>query len=521
MSKNNISNDKPDELAKPRVVTKYDRKMQKRAEEKAKAEREQRITNAVTAIVLIAIVCFALSFPIRSMIAKNKTLFSVGGENLTRVEFDYSYNTVLNNYVNNYSAYLGYFGLDLSKDLSEQTYSGEMTWKDYFEEMAVDSIKRSKSLKADGKAAGFEYDTTADYERFVSQQKKAAKDAGLSLGKYIKQMYGSFATMSSIKPFVEEALYVAAYYDKLSDDNTPSAEEVEEVYAADTQKYDSVDYRVQMFDAELPTAPTELADPDAEPVEEGKEYEPSDAEVDKAMADAKVLAEAAMKTIKTEGDLIEGTRSNATSSVIRDWLFDETRKAGDTTVLEDASNDRYYCVAFEKRYRNDTPTADVRIMACQKEEDALGAYGTWNSGAATEQSFIDLCNGEYADYATAKDGLLEGITRTDDIYEELLDWIFADGRKAGDCEVVTIPDAASFVVFYSGEGDAEWYHEIAEDLRSDDLNAYLDELVEKCEVQDPDGNLNYIKIHAAEEAAAAAEAEAEEAGTDTLEVPVE
>ncbi|MBO5987342.1 MAG: hypothetical protein J6Q02_11200, partial [Lachnospiraceae bacterium] len=144
-------------------MTKYDRKMQKRKEEKEKEEREKRIMTGVGIAILVAAACLVLSFPIRSYITLHKTFITVGGENLTRVEFDYDYLTVVNNYISSYSQYLSWFGLDPSKDLSEQTYSGDRTWKDYFEEMTVDSIRRSKALKADAKKAGFEYDVTQEY----------------------------------------------------------------------------------------------------------------------------------------------------------------------------------------------------------------------------------------------------------------------------------------------------------------------------------------------------------------------
>lgn len=501
---------KKENVTEEKIMTKYDLKMQRRQKEKERAAREQKITSGVTVVLLAAVVCFALSFPIRSMITLNRTYISVGGEKLNRVEFDYGYYTVVNNYINSYSAYLGYFGLDTSKDLAEQTYMGEMTWKDYFEEMAVDGIKRNKALKADAKAAGFEYDTTADYERFLSRQKEAAKAAGMSTGQYIKQAFGPYATLKRIKPFVEEAFYVAAYHEKLTKDRTPGAEEIEAVYAEDPAEYDSVDYRILPFDVVLPTEPTDLADPDAEPVGEGEDYTPSDAEVEKARADAKAEAEAALKKVKTEGNLIENVKRTSTNSAIRDWLYDNGRKDGDTAVLEDSYSDKYYCVEFVKRYRDEAPTADVRVMVAKDEEEALGIYGTWNSKGATEETFEELCNGEFYDYAVADGGLIKGVSRTEDMYEELLNWIFAEGRAKGDCEVVNISDTASFLLYYVGEGKPDWYNTIENDLMNKAVNEYEDELTNACEVSDPNGNLNFIRIRAEEEAAKNAEESGEE-----------
>lgn len=504
-------NQKPEAAPAEKVVTKYDLKMQKRQEEKERAAREKRISTITTVVIVAVLVCFALSFPIRSMIAQNKTICTIGDQKIGQVEFDYSYNVSVNNYINTYSAYLSYFGLDPSKDLSTQPYMDNLTWKDYFEESAVESMQRSKALKADAQAAGFTYDVSRDYENFVVQQREAAKNAGVSLSRYVRQSYGDYATMNRIKPFVEEALYVAAYYEELEGKLKPSAEEVEAVYTANPENYDSVDYRILQFAAELPTEPTELADPDAQAPAEGTQYTPSDAEVEKAMADAKVLADAALKTIKTEGELIENIKRSSTNTSIRDWLFDDSRKAGDTSVMEDTTYNRYYCVEFVNRYRNDNATADIRVMACAEEEDALNILSAWKNGAATEESFIELCDGEFYDNAVAKGGLVEGVSSSEDMYEELLAWIFAEGRAAGDCDVITIPDTGSFVVFYSGEGKAEWYNGIQSSLLNDALGEYVDAQMEKCAVVDADGNLNFLKVKAAQEAE-------EEAGTVSVDV---
>lgn len=494
-----------------KVVTKYDLKVQRRQQEKAREDREKKVGTGVLVAVLVVLAVFVLSFPIRSMITLNRTYISVNGEKLTEVEYDYYYYTAMNNFANTYSAYLSYFGLDLSGDLSQQSYSNTLSWKDHFDELAVENIKLSKSLKADAEAAGFTYDVAEDYERFVTQQQAAAEAAGMSFREYLQSAFGPYATLERIKPCVEDALYVAAYHDKLSDDMIPGDEEIQAVYEGDTASYDSVDYRVLTFNAELPTEPTDLADPDAEPLEEGQTYTPSDAEVEKAMKDAKALADEAVKTVKTKGDLIENVLQSAASTTVREWLFDDARKAGDTVVLEDETGHRYYCLAFEKRYRDETATADVRIMVASEEEEAQEIYEAWKGGEATEESFIALCDGEYYDYAVADGGLIEGFAPTEDIYEELLDWIFAEGRAKGDCEVVTVPETASFVVYYAGEGRPQWYLTIRNNLRSQALDEYTTALTEKCEVSDPAGHLNYIKVYEEEAAASAAAQESSEA----------
>lgn len=473
-----------------KVVTKYDLKMQKRKEEKAKEEKEKRITSGITIVVLLALVCFVLSFPIRTYLVQNGTYVTVGGEDLTKVAFDYSYNVVVNNYVASYSSYLSYFGLDPSKDLSTQTYSGEMSWKDYFEEMTIESIKRNKSLKADAAKAGFTYDTTEDYNRFVENQKAAATAAGVSLKAYVADNYGEYATLDRIKPSVEEALFVAAYYDKITKDRLPAEAEVQAVYDENPADYDSVDYYIHQIDAEIPE-------------------EATDEQIENAMKAAKADADKALAEVKTEDNLLTDMNKSGVNSILAAWLFDDSRKSGDKEVLEDAANHRYYCVQLDKRYLNQNPTADIRVLVADSQDQAKEIFDAWKNAGANEEAFIKLCDGDYYENAVADGGLIEGMARTEDLYEDLLNWIFDKDRKQGDCDVVNIAGVADFVVYYVGENKPEWYGTISGNLQSTAVNEYVSALTDTCTVSDPKGRLKYIKIRAAQEAAAQESAEVE------------
>ena len=520
MSKEEKKNAAATQEKAEKVMTKYDRKMQKRAEEKRKEKRAKDIWTGVGVVILLALAGLVLSFPICTYLSLHQSYVNIGGEDVTKVEFDYCYHTVLNNYVSQYSQYLSWMGLDVNQDLSTQLYSSTRSWKDYFEEMTVEALRRNKALKADAKAKGFTKDVTKEYENLMEQHKASAQEAGISLNKYLQRNFGSYATAGRIKPFLEEALYVNAYYEKLCDDMTPTAEEVQAKYSESPKDYDMVDYRIKQFDAQLPTAPTELADPASETEsDEGEEtaYVPSEAEVNKAMSDARELANAAQTSVKTEGEQVTGTSYASTNDAIRDWLFEDGRKDGDVTVIDDKNANKVYCVAFEKRYRDETPTADVRILVADDEEQAKEIYNDWNAGGATDECFKDLCNGKYLKNSAAEDGLLEGISKDEDLYEELLDWIFADGRATGNCEIVNVPDVTSFVVYYLGQSDPKWYHTIKDTLQSTAVTEYVDNLKENCQVSDPRKNLYYLVAEEEEKKAAESAAAESSAAESTVE----
>lgn len=238
------------------IVTRYDKKMQKRREQELKAQREKKISRIVGIAVLVVIVAALVSIPVKQYIAKHSTYITVGGHDITKVEFDYYYNVASAEYINTYGTYLSYMGLNTSGDFASQAYSTEMSWKDYFEQLAVDSIRQNKALLDAAKAAGFTHDATAEYENFTQALKDAAAEAGMSLSKYYKTTFGAYATASQLKPYIEEGYVASAYYQSVADSKEPTEAEIKAYYDENTANYDSVDYKLTEIAAEVPEAQT-------------------------------------------------------------------------------------------------------------------------------------------------------------------------------------------------------------------------------------------------------------------------
>ena len=504
------------EQTEQKVMTKYDRKVQKRKEEKEKEKKEERISTAIGIVVLVALVCLVASFPIRTYLATHETYVVVNGEAVNKVEFDYQYNLTKNNYITQYGSYLTYFGLDTSKDLSTQMYSDTLTWQDYFEQNAVESLKQNKALMAEAKAAGFTYDTTDEYNTFKETIKTSAASAGISEKEYVRSIYGSYATMGRIEEYVKNDMVMNAYYQKLQEDNAPSDDEIQSYYEENKATYDSVDYRLTTIEADLPTEPTELADPVEETAADttgttdgtaatdstqDTAYQPSDAEIAKAMEDAKVLADDAEKTVAKDGEAHENEKKSSVNYLISDWLFDDARKAGDTTVITNDNSHCYYAVAFEKRYLDETPSADVRVIIPTEDKTGEEILEEWKSGAATEDSFAELCKKYTQDTSAVENGgLFEQVTKTG-MTEELSNWIFDNSRQAGDTVAITVSDTA-YVLYYIGQDQPEWKISIKNTLVSDTMSQHMQDITADVTVEDPKGKLNYLKVQAEESAAA-------------------
>ena len=503
------------EQTEQKVMTKYDRKVQKRKEEKEKEKKEERISTAIGIVVLVALVCLVASFPIRTYLATHETYVVVNGEAVNKVEFDYQYNLTKNNYITQYGSYLTYFGLDTSKDLSTQMYSDTLTWQDYFEQNAVESLKQNKALMAEAKAAGFTYDTTDEYNTFKETIKTSAAAAGVSDKEYVRSIYGSYATMGRIEEYVKNDMVMNAYYQKLQEDNAPSDDEIQSYYEENKATYDSVDYRLTTIEADLPTEPTELADPVEETAADttgttdgtaatdstqDTAYQPSDAEIAKAMEDAKVLADDAEQTVAKDGEAHENEKKSSVNYLISDWLFDDARKAGDTTVITNDNSHCYYAVAFEKRYLDETPSADVRVIIPTEDKTGEEILEEWKNGAATEDSFAELCKKYTQDTSAVENGgLFEQVTKTG-MTEELSNWIFDTSRQAGDTVAITVSDT-TYVLYYIGQNQPEWKINIKNTLVSDTMSQHMQDITADVTVEDPKGKLNYLKVQAEESAA--------------------
>ena len=518
MSKNEkvTENKEQKEQTEQKVMTKYDRKVQKRKEEKEKEKKEERISTAVGIVFLVALVCLVASFPIRTYLATHETYVVINGEEVNKVEFDYVYNTSKNNYITQYGSYLSYFGLDTSKDLSTQMYSDTLTWQDYFEQNAVESLKQNKALMAEAKAAGFTYDTTDEYNTFKETIKTSAAAAGVSDKEYVRSIYGSYATMGRIEEYVKNDMVMNAYYQKLQEDNAPSDDEIQSYYEENKATYDSVDYRLTTIEADLPTEPTELADPVEETAADttgttdgtaatdstqDTAYQPSDAEIAKAMEDAKVLADDAEQTVAKDGEAHENEKKSSVNYLISDWLFDDARKAGDTTVITNDNSHCYYAVAFEKRYLDETPSADVRVIIPTEDKTGEEILEEWKNGAATEDSFAELCKKYTQDTSAVENGgLFEQVTKTG-MTEELSNWIFDSSRQAGDTVAITASDT-TYVLYYIGQDQPEWKINIKNTLVSDTMSQHVQDITADVTVEDPKGKLNYLKVQEEESAAA-------------------
>lgn len=439
------------EQEKPK--TKYDRKMEARRKAAEKEKREKLTLRIVGFALLAALVGTSAYFGVTRFVdvhtATTEPYVSIGDHQLTQLEYEYYYNTSVSNYISSYSYFLSYMGLDTEKPLDEQQYSETMTWKDYFEQTTCEQLRQEYALIDDAKANGFEYDTTEDYNNYITTAKETAKNANQTLSQYFKASFGDYATVSNVKPFMEQSYYARAYYDKLLEDHTPDDATIAAYYESHKADYDKVSYYSFAFDPSVYASDTAL--PDATEVTGSDENTPGS------------TTEAADTT----------TEANS-SSEDADSTTEATDNTTDATNNAAATNEETpaYILANEMLERLKDGEDFETLCAEFATDDTKSNYESTDSEYSLTENAT--CSSANADFSA---------------------WLSDESRKEGDMTVIQSESTGVCYVlkFVSRTYDDTCLDSISSTLSSDEVGTYIDALLENAyEVTDLKGNLNYL-----------------------------
>lgn len=521
-----MSKEKQTEEQSDKVVTRYDRRMEKRKKEEEKERRSWKRFKIVS-IVILAAVAVSIVFSIGTSFYNrytvlNQTYFQVGDHDITRLEYNYYFNNVYSNYLSMYGSYVSMMGLDTTVDLDEQTYPGNenMTWKDYFDQSAVEQIQQIKAMADEARENGFEYDSSEDMASYETEIAAQAESASVSESEYYTLMYGDYATPSRIETFVEENLLASAYYNHLVEENQPADDEITAYYEENKNSYDTVTYRSFYFEvdtsageetgseettaAETTTAAEETTveettlDTAEETAEETTAAEETEAASEETAAETAAEETTAEETTVAEETTAEETTVEETTTGAEETAAEETTAAEEETETETASEE-------------ETGMTDEEIAAAMDElkvqADEMAAR------LEAGEDFEDLCV-EYAsedqkeNYGGEEDGSLTEEGSYFGAPSVAADWLFDESRQEGDITVLESESLNRYYVvqFISRQNDEETTNEsIGNLLASQVVSEYVTEIAQEYTVTDVAGDLHYLTVP--EESTEAAETE--------------
>ena len=467
-----------------------------REAQQRKEEKRSNILYAAIAILFVVVAAVTLTWK-SNIIQRSVTAVTINGQSYTAGEVEYYYKNLYQNFVNNYSSYLSYMGLDTSKSLDQQKYSDTQTWRDYFLEQALQQMSSVHALNDAAAKDNFTWtdDLQSQLDSNWSSLESAAKNYGYSTKQYLRLAYGLTMTEKVYKEQLKLSLLASAYSTNYQNGLTYTADQISQGYQKDTKSYDVVDYKIVTVDGSVATT-------DAS----GNTVDVTDQMKTDALAAAKDTANSIYAGYKAGGDLSQLADSNDkatyndntggtySDSVLMNWLFDDSRKAGDNAMLEDTTNSSYYVVVYEKRYRNEYDTVNVRHILIEPEATTLAStddgydadvaqkkadakkkaedlLAQWKSGEATEDSFAKLANENSADTGSSDNGGLYSQVYKGEMETAFNDWCFDSSRKTGDTGVVET-SYGYHVMYFVGTDLPYWQVQVTNALKSNDYNTW-------------------------------------------------
>ncbi|MDE7246015.1 MAG: peptidylprolyl isomerase [Oscillospiraceae bacterium] len=478
------------------------------AQEKA-AEKRSLALYTAGAVAFVILAVFLVIYN-SGIIERNKTAVTIDGENYTVAQTAYYYQQAYQSFVNSTSGYYAVmFGqLDTSQSMKSQSYDETRTWDDYFKEEAVKQMQFTHAAKKAARDEGMslEADDMTLYNDNLDSLKSSAKSAGYSYRTYLGLVYGATMTPSIYESCEKDRLlaskYATAHYDGISF----SDGEIESYYNEHKDEYDLVDGAYVSISGY----------PETKTDDDGNVIEPTDEEKTAAMTEAKNTADEILAAYREGGNLetlandhdvgyYASSEMSDNSSTYSDWLFDSSRKNGDTAVLEDES--QYYVVLFNSRSRDEALDYSVRHILVT--EDSLGLaegeeaeegqvlakaeeiFAGWDG---TEDGFASLA-AEYSQDTGSKDngGLYEN-TAKGAMISEFEDWCYEGGRRPGDTGIVETT-YGQHIMYFVGYGDTQYWHYACEsDMTADAYSTWYDETINSVAADVNTSNMDAIGV---------------------------
>lgn len=281
---------------------------------------------------------------------------TVGDKKLTNAQLQVFYWMGVYEFVQNYSSYLSYLGLDLTQPLSEQyVEEGGQTWEQYFLESALNFWHSYQSLLLYAEKEGFvmSEELTNQISAVIISMETSAGDYGFATAEEMVQAdMGPLADVAAYRYYMDIYYGGMAYFEEIYNSMNPTADEIAAYYEAHADLIAST-YGVDQESGKLIDVRHILVCPTGGTTDELGEITYSDEEWEACLAKAEAYLKqwqdgeatedsfAALAMEVTEDPGSQGTGGLYTYvyegqmvPTFNDWCFDESRQYGDTGLVK-------------------------------------------------------------------------------------------------------------------------------------------------------------------------------------------
>ena len=460
----------------------------------------------------------------------------------------YFFNSQYSAFLQTYGTVASYLGLDTSKPLKDQPCNmlEDGTWFDYFMNSTSSYVQELLNCCEYAKANGIALDDEdkADIDEAIEAMSEAAFENNYTTARYIAAMYGSGVKEKDIRAAMELTLLankgavaandkfkaalteesIVAYYDE-HPEQFLSADYLVKEFEATLATIDEDDYAdTAAYDAAVAEAEAAYEAEKAELLAKAKEYEAAtghqefleklsaditaeydgyyddDASLTEAEREAKEKTQiaTAMEAATVEGYVYQDPEDESSDELAK-WLFAADRKVGDTYVIEDEDEEKgtyavyAYCVTATVS-REEYTTVDMAYAMFPASEGAssTAAAALKDKLVAANVTTAEAFEEAMKDQSTSGAATMENLLKDNFGYEAVDEYLYAEGRKAGDCEVINCGTEYIAVVLYLGEGDVAWHATAQNGALNEQMTAWYEEIATTYTVSVNEKTLNKI-----------------------------
>lgn len=442
---------------------------------------EKKAARRATAIFTVCAVLFAAA--LAGMLLSNFGVLKrgaaaakVNGESCTVSDVAYYYYNARSSILSDHSE------LDSATSLREQEYteSDEYdTWFDYAIDRALKSLAYVRQAGKAAQDAGFTGD--GDVEQSVSETiasvKSGASNNGYSYGDYVKMIFGGLVTGSGLEKNLHNDALADAYMSLRSDPDGYTNAQLQAVYDADPTAYELVEYEAILFSSSdfIPEM-DDAAEPDE--TDDGSAAALAAART----ALARYHAGDSLESLASElnGSYMNTSAAYGSGSEIVEWLFNDARKSGDSSVVDYT----YYgeplgsaVVVFHSRGLADYHTVDVRHILVSDADTANSLLAQFRAGEQTEDAFAALARENSTDGGSSENGGLYTGVYKGQMVKPFEDWCFDESRKSGDTGIVET-QYGYHIMYFVGRSEHAYWEELAASSLAGEWETKLSESVE-------------------------------------------
>lgn len=457
------------------------------------------ILSCVLAVILIITLLLVYVFS-NGLLYRDETAMSSEHFTVNAAMASYMYHSYSDTELTENGDYYAYaFGYDPEISLKEQyidaenktsfhTYMLNLT-KDHIGELLVYAEAAVKS----GVTLSDKDNETI--ENSITQLKLNAESENVSFNKYLKDNYGRGVRESDIRESLKIMKYAEIQYDSIENGFSPTDADILKCYNENKKYIDVCSYIPYTFNGTTaPERSKELAALHNE--DEFCEY------IAKFMRKNGKVSNTSKAYEEIEKIKVIDAKNTDTSITASDWLYDTSRKVGDTTVT--AENDEYtvYFILMPA-HKDETKSVNIRhiLLSVSKYSNVTAAkvkadeiMAEWIKHGKTADEFAELAALYSEDENSASNGGLYKNYRAGDIDDayEFDEWCFTNTRKQGDTEVLST-EYGAHVMYLESFGYSNWQLDTIDILSDEAVDNAHNDYYKKYEVECFDSVFNSIE----------------------------